>query len=139
MNKPDKYLDQVVGTFFFCYQVTLSSFEVTLLCLYFRHYWLIFKDPNESPHRVSTPGEKFKYSSCHLYSFTLIISYYQICNLLHQHNLLYSLNQPLPFNHFKFGNFCDLKTLCWCYDKRKWIPTLHYTWITKPLAECFPK
>ncbi len=34
----------------------LCSIAAIYLCLYFRrYYWLIFKDPIESRHRVSTP------------------------------------------------------------------------------------
>ena len=43
MYNPDNYLARVVGTFFVCQQIAFSSFVATLLCLYFKHNYLIFK------------------------------------------------------------------------------------------------
>ena len=43
------------------------------LCLYFRRYLLIFKDPIESKNRVPTSAvDRVTCSSCPLYSFTFI-------------------------------------------------------------------
>ena len=44
----NRYITQT-ASFFVC------SFVATWLCLYFRCYWLLVKDPIENQHRFSTP------------------------------------------------------------------------------------
>ena len=58
------------GTFLLLENSFLFFFVATRLCLHLR-YWLIFKDPIESRQRVPSRWVEL-YSSCPLYSFTLI-------------------------------------------------------------------
>ena len=66
------YQKKVLGTFFVCNQIAFCAFVATWLCWYIRRYWLIFKDPIESQHRVPAPWTYIFLTNCPLYSFTLI-------------------------------------------------------------------
>ena len=69
MYIPYNYLAQVMGTFFLSYQIAFCSFVESWLCLYFRRYWLIFKETIERRHRVLNPWVKLHISRAILFFY----------------------------------------------------------------------
>ena len=51
-NNPDNYLDRSVADLFRLLANCFILFVATCLCQYSQRYWLIFKDPNESPYML---------------------------------------------------------------------------------------
>ena len=105
MYNPENYIANVVTTLFVSKQIAFFSFVATWLCLYFRCYWLILKNPNwelaQGPQLVG----RVTYSSLIIYSFTLIMYF----------TLLFLLNASFYSMYFNecclegFGKILPLK------------------------------